>query len=328
VFVSGRAKARPGLIYRSDQPYSTASFTLIARREFTYPQPRWVAGRGFLFLFTKYTAGRELYVSTSPDGRTWSPDQRFAGLGGHYQTSHQVGSRIITAFNMHPGGNVDRRTNLYYLQTDDFGQTWRNVRGEAVPVPLLEPQNGALVRDYQAEKRLVYIHDLDLDARGQPMILFTTSGDHRPRPGGDPRWWTVAFWREGRWQYREVTRANHNYSTGSLYREAGSQWRILGPTEPGPQPVGSGGEVAAWISPDDGATWRKQRQLTRQSPANHNYVRRPFNAHPDFYGFWADGNPDRFSPSRLYFASQSGDRVWQLPEQMKGEESEPVLLRH
>ena len=63
--------------------------------------------------------------------RHWTPDQKFAGMGGHYQTSHQRGNRVITAFNMHPGGNVDKRTNLYFLQTDDMGRTWRNVAGRA-----------------------------------------------------------------------------------------------------------------------------------------------------------------------------------------------------
>ena len=157
VFVSGRAKKRLGIIYRSTKPYSVDEFERIAEREFTYPQPRWIEGQGFLFLFTKYTKGRELYFSTSPDGRTWTPDRKFAGMGGHYQTSHQIGKRVITAFNMHPGGNVDKRMN----------------------------------------------------------------------------------------------------------------------------------------------------------------------PHPDFYAFWADGNPDKFSKSVLYFANRAGDRVWQLPYDMEGDFAEP-----
>ena len=37
----------------------------------TYPQPKWFSGNGFFYLFTKYTNGRELYWSTSKDGKTW-----------------------------------------------------------------------------------------------------------------------------------------------------------------------------------------------------------------------------------------------------------------
>ncbi|MEI7732477.1 MAG: BNR-4 repeat-containing protein [Verrucomicrobiota bacterium] len=328
VFVSGRAKVRPGFIYRSTKPYSTDAFEQVGQREFTYPQARWVEGLGFLFLFTKYTKGRELYYSTSPDGRTWAPDKKFAGMGGHYQTSHLIGKRVITAFNMHPGGNVDKRTNLYYLQTDDFGKTWCNVRGESVELPLSQAQNPALVRDYQAEKQLVYIHDLDLDAQGRPVILFNTSNDFKPGPSGDPRWLTVARWSGEQWNYTQVTKVNHNYSTGSIYFENDGHWRVIAPTEKGPQPVGSGAEIAIWTSDDNGKTWKQRSQVTRGSALNHNYVRRPMNAHADFYAFWADGNPDKLSKSQLYFANRDGDKVWRLPYDMTGEFGEPERVKY
>ncbi len=51
------------------------------------------------------------------------------------------------------------------------------------------------------------------------------------------------------------------------------------------------------------------------------------NAHPDFYAFWADGNPDEFSQSMLYFANQAGDKVWQLPYDMDRDFAEPMLLK-
>lgn len=322
VFVSGRARKRPGFIYRSSKPYSIDQFELISEREITYPQPRWIEGEGFLHLFTKYTGVRELYWSTSPDGKTWSEDRKYAGIGGHYQTSHQRGKQIITAFNMHPGGNVDKRTNLYFLQTNDMGKTWKNVAGDAVQVPLTKPQNAALVRDYQSERRLVYVHDLDFDAKGHPVILYVTSASYKPGPEGDPRWWTVAHWTGSTWQYAEFAPANHNYSTGSLYIE-GDTWRVFGPISPGPQRIGGGGEVAIWASGDEGRTWKKERDVTHDSAQNHNYVRRPMNAQPDFYAYWADGNPDKLSSSRIYFTNRAGDRLWVLPYDMPGDEARP-----
>ena len=123
-----------------------------------------------------------------------------------------------------------------------------------------------------------------------------------------------------------MARANHNYTTGALYVEADGAWRIIGPTEPGPQPVGSGGEVAVWLSRDAGRTWTKQRDATRGSTTNHNYVRRVIDAHPDFYAYWADGNPDEFSPSRLYFANREGDKVWRLPDEMDGPTARPIRV--
>ena len=324
VFVSGRGRRRPGFKYRSLEPYSVDVFELISEEEMTYPQPWWIEGEGFVHFFTKYTGVRELYWNTSHDGRDWAPHQKLAGMGGHYQTSRRRGSRIITSFNMHPGGKVDIRTNLYFVQTDDMGQTWRTADGSPIETPMTDPHCAALVRDFQAEGRLVYMKDIDLDAEGNPVILVVTSNDHKPGPSGEPRIWTIAHWTGNQWAFYQVTGSTHNYDMGSLYIESSGTWRIIAPTEPGPQHWGTGGEMAIWISRDQGQHWEMEKQLTRGSHFNHTYARRPVNSHPDFYAFWADGNPDQFSESRLYFTDQTGDQVWVLPYEMNQEKEEPI----
>ena len=65
-----------------------------------------------------------------------------------------------------------------------------------------------------------------------------------------------------------------------------------------------------------------EKQITKESALNHGYVRRPHNAHKDFYGFWADGSPDKLSKSHLYFINHKG-AIRTLPYQMH-ENSEPV----
>ena len=327
VFVSGRGRRRPGFIYRSAEPYSIDRFELVREDEFTYPQPMWHPRNGCVLLFTRYTNGRELYWATSPDGRTWS-DARKLVSGGHYQISEMSGDRVVTAFNTHlPPNNVDTRTNLYFLQTDDMGKTWRTAEGGAVTPPLEPVDNAALVRDYRAEGLLVYVKDITFDHAGWPVVLYITSRDHRPGPAGSPRTWTIARWMGKAWKFIKVAPATHNYDMGSLYIEPDGTWRIIAPTEPGPQQWGTGGEIAVWTSGDDGATWKKQRQVTADSPRNHGYVRRPLNAHDDFYGFWADGNADILSPSRLYFTNRHGDKLWRLPYDMAGDEAKPEVFR-
>jgi hypothetical protein len=113
---------------------------------------------------------------------------------------------------------------------------------------------------------------------------------------------------------------------GSLYIEPGGVWRIIGPTEPGPQRYNPGGEVAVWISRDQGRTWKKDRQITSGSPYNHVYVRKPLNAEPDFYAFWADGHGRELSPSRLYFCDKTGRTAFRLPEKMDDEFMKPEKL--
>jgi hypothetical protein len=327
VFVSGRARARPGFKYRSTQPYSIDAFERIEEKEMTYPQIHVLPGKGFFYLFTKYTAGRELYWQTSADGRTWSPDRKLAGMGGHYQVSGRHGDRVGTAFMYHPGGNVDKRTNLYYMQTDDLGQTWTTAAGQPVATPVSDVKSPPLVLDYQAQGLNVYIHDLNFDKRGHPIILYLTSRGAAPGPQNGPYTWRVTHWTGDAWATHDVTTSDHNYDTGSLTVEEDGSWRVVGPTDPGPQPHGAGGEMVAWTSRDAGATWHRAAQLTRNSRYDHSYARRPNSPSDPFFTFWADGDPRTLSPSHLYFANHAGDRVWQLPYEMAEETAAPVEVK-
>lgn len=330
VFVSGRNVSRLGAIYRSTQPYNIDSFEKVHETVMTYPQPWWIEGQGFIHLFTKYTApgtrGRELYWSTSPDGVHWQPDQKLAGIEGHYQISNQCGNRIVTAFNFHPTGLADTRTNLYVLQTDDMGRTWKTMEGLPVETPLTDIQNAALVHDYQSEGKLVYLNDINFDQDGNPVILAIVSRHFQPGPQGDPREWIVFHWNGEQWLRHKVCESTHNYDMGSLYTE-GKVWRIIGPTEAGPQRYGTGGEMALWTSRDEGLTWKRERLITTDSPCNHSYARRPVNARPDFYAFWADGHADEMSKSHLYFTNRKGTKVWMLPYDMKTDFARPQRLK-
>ncbi|MFG0334638.1 MAG: hypothetical protein ACF8TS_14880, partial [Maioricimonas sp. JB049] len=116
--------------------------------------------------------------------------------------------------------------------------------------------------------------------------------------------------------------SDNNYDMGSLWIDSDGRWQIIAPTETGPQPYNPGGEVASWISEDRGNTWHRQKQLTAGSPHNHTYVRKPVNAHPDFYALWADGHGRQPSASDIYFCNWAGD-VFVLPRQMDGETATP-----
>jgi hypothetical protein len=168
--------------------------------------------------------------------------------------------------------------------------------------------------------------DVALDSRGRPVIFYITSGDSKTGPAGDPREWTIAHWLDDHWAFHVITTSSHNYDTGSLYLESDSLWRVIGPTEPGPQKWGPGGVIADWQSSDQGKTWKLGKTLLPQATQNHGYVRSPLPAHPDFYAFWADGNPEEFSPSHLYFTNQAADKVWRLPTEMEGDFATPEVV--
>jgi hypothetical protein len=135
----------------------------------------------------------------------------------------------------------------------------------------------------------------------------------------------LARWTGTEWRYSKICETDHNYDHGSLYIE-GPAWRFIAPTGAGPQKWGTGGEVEVWTSRDDGRTWAKTGALTHNSRYNHTYVRRPLDAHPDFYAFWADGDAFGESESHLYFSMRDG-KVFRLPAQMKTEFEKPERVR-
>jgi hypothetical protein len=312
VFVSGRGRHRPGFKYKSLRPFQIDTFERISEEEMTYPQPWYLPDQGFLHLFTKYTGVRELYFETSKDGLNWTEDQKLVGIrrpedekGGHYQISNRHGHKVATFFSWHPNGNVDQRTNLYYLQTTDFGQTWTTAAGEELALPIAEVDAPARLIDYHTQGQNVYLKDLNFDAQGNPMALYLTSQGHEPGPENAPRDWHLIHWDGQEWQDHLICRSDHNYDMGSLFVRD-QEWLVIAPTEPGPQPPGGGGEIVIWRSRDQGNSWQKEKQITQHSPRNHNYIRRVVNGQDDFYYFWADGNPDTMSRSELYFGTRQG----------------------
>jgi hypothetical protein len=323
VFASGRNTARPGVIFRSREPFSIDRFERVATQTFTYPQPWMIPEKGWLLLFTKYTAGRELYWKTSPDGRTWSEDHKLAGFGGHYQTSgvHE-GRKIATFFNYHPDGDVDRRTNVYYAQSTDYGATWTTVDGQPLTLPLASVDNPARVADLESRGELMFTCDLNFDASGHPILLYVASRDARPGPATAAREWRVTHWNGAAWRTHLVTTSDHNYDMGSLYVE-GDTWSIIAPTAPGLHPDSVGGDMVLWTSSDEGRHWTAQQTLTRDSRYNHSYARRPLHARDPFYVFWADGDPRQLSPSHLYFADSTGRHVHQMPATLNANEVAP-----
>jgi hypothetical protein len=340
VFVSGHADT--GYIYRARKPYSVESFEMIIATPMTYPNPWWILNKGFFVFFTKYDHNREDFWITSPDGRsladsetwkapsqlnTWTVGSEGDKYGnGNYQYTAAHGFRVAAAMNNWIG-LTDDRSHLFYLQSDDMGKTWQTADGKDFTPPIREVKCRALVRDFWAEHLQVYIQHLTFDRQGRPAILFLTSpaGQTKEGPGG-PRTWTVAHWVGDRWVFHEVTTSLNNFDCGSLYIEGDGTWRIIGPTEPGPQLWRTGGEIAMWTSNDQGTTWKKVRQLTEGSRRNHCYVRCPMNAHPDFYALWADGNGnDKSALCRLYFCNKAGD-VRILPQTMSEPFARPKVF--
>ena len=330
IFSPSHGTGRPSYIHRSKKPYSIDAFEKMVTTNFSYAQPWWLPGQGFLFLHTRYTgATHNLFWMTSRDGVQWDPPHHLSTIEmGDYQISWRDGDRLVTAFDFHPRPlGLNGRANLYYLETRDTGKTWTTADGKPVTLPLTATNNPALIYDSRAKGLLVYLKDIAFDAQHNPVILFLTSKGYASGPKHDPRQWQTARWTATNWEFKPFTQSHNNYDHGSLYIEPDGTWRIIAPTESGPQPYNPGGEVAMWTSRDLGGTWERVKQLTHDSKLNHTYVRKPVNAQPDFYALWADGDARQPSECHLYFTNQKGDHVWRLPDKMSGDMVSPEIVK-
>lgn len=344
IFSTSHGRSRPSFIHRSKRPYDINEFELVdATRQdgdtnqlitnFSYMQ-LWHTGdeRGFRAFFTRYNypAARTICFMTSSDGKEWSEWNRIAAIGqGHYQISGISDKKIATMFNYHPKKKgLNWRTNLYYIESSTDGDSWQTAAGSDVDLPLTTVDNNALIHDYESEGLNVYLKDLRFDANDNPVLLYITSKGYQSGPVNDPRTWTIARWSGKEWVITPITTSDNNYDFGELWMFDDNDWRVIGPTETGPQPYNPGGEIAMWKSTDQGATWSKTRQMTKDSEMNHTYVRRSLNSHPEFIGIWADGHGRKPSESNLYFSDVAGN-VYQLPRTMDADHQKvlPVVSK-
>ena len=331
VFVSGRGRVRMGFKYKSKKPFSIDGFEKIITQEMTYPQPKKM-GSTFFNFFTKYTGVRQLYIEKSKNGIQWSDNELLAAIpeqknekSGHYQISSQYQEKKIgTFFNRHPNGIVDRRTDLYYIESSDLGETWNTADQQPISIPVTEKNSPCKVEDYASLKKNIYLKDMVFDSNGRPICLYIRSNGHKPGPVSQPYEWCITKWNGFKWTTHSITTSDHNYDMGSLlfFKE---DLYLIAPTAIGPQKWGVGGELQVWKSDDLGDHWIKEKDLTHKSKMNHSYVRKSENFKAPFIYFWANGDAHQFSKSELFFGNLNGE-IWKLPYSMEKEYELPQKI--
>ncbi len=341
IFSTSHGTARPSYIHKSKKPYDISDFETVNATEivdgeekpfnnFSYFQVYPIKGKGFIALFTKYNkAGhRVIGFNTSKDGQRWNEWKVLAHIQtGHYQVSAESNGKVGVAFDYHPDGKgLNYRTNLQYLETSDFGETWQNIDGEKASLPLTNSKNLAVVHDYASEKLNCYLLDITFDSQLKPAILVVSSKGFEAGPDNSPRNWTLYRHQKNKWSSSIITTSDSNYDMGSIFMETDKRIKVIGPTIDGPQAYNPGGEVAMWESKNGGKSWALAKQMTKNSTMNHTYVRMPRFAKPDFYGIWADGHGRKPSESTLYITNRDGD-VFKLPRHSTESMITPELIK-
>ena len=314
-------------VSRGVKPHDITQFEHHHVALFAYPQPWWTS-HGFAHFHSRYSNHqRGLWFSLGSDPLTPLREVHLAHIErGSYQVSAHREGRLGTIFNMHPQqGGLEARRNLYYLQSDDGGETWTNDVGEHMSLPVTQESNPALVLDTRERGDLVYLKDLVFNADGFPCVLYLTSRDNLSGPRGGERIWWFACFDGSQWNHHQITTSDHNYDMGELALREDGTWRLLAPTTTGPQPWNAGGEMTLFAGSADGRDWQRIRQVTHGSDKNHGYARHPLEANDDLAWIWADGNARDISVSHFYFSDINGN-VSQLPPVMDSDWAPPLDL--
>lgn len=301
VFYGAHGRATRAL--RSKRPYDVATWVSCADiPDTSYPQP-WELLPGEVFVSYRGGGAREgtwwRCRKSLDGGRSWeAPGDlvAFEGCAIYGVTVAEAGPcprRVHFAWSRLGGGTEEeartkhlwaRRYNVYYACSDDGGETWRRSDGTPYALPITEE---TAEKVYDCGQRGVWLKDIQLDAGGDPCVLFLDA-----EPGTYESVWKFARLAEGRWRFSDLTVSDHMYDDGGLVILKEDDFRVYAPTRAA-QPHEDGGEIEEWRSSDGGVTWRRARSLTSGSPYSHNNVKVVFNHQRgggDFRVFWSYGD--------------------------------------
>jgi hypothetical protein len=150
IYANTHGDATRSYVFKSKNPHSIDEFDQILNTNFSYSQSWYIPGSGFFLLHTVYEGGskRTPTFMTSADGISWSPRQKLIQIEeGDYQGSWVKGNKIGVVFDYLPTVTVpgttpaDNRTNLYYIESDDFGNSWHTADGQAIGIPITNVDN-------------------------------------------------------------------------------------------------------------------------------------------------------------------------------------------
>lgn len=196
VVAAARGSKRIGYSYRSKYKNDISEFIQVGSGYWAYPH-LWEKA----LLYTRYTTDniRELY------SRTVNCDQKLVS-GGHYNISFYDGQTVHMVYNWHENSNLDMRTNLYYMKSDD-GCVWKDKNDNILTLPLSEFDNQTLI--HSTPNKYTYLKDIDV-INGEVNILAVVSDSFYPDEGN-------------RYLHKFtlitdtlITEVGHNYNTGGF----------------------------------------------------------------------------------------------------------------
>ena len=238
------------------------------RRGYTYPNPVRLPGEGNrLYLFWRGGDWSPAFSTFRPDG-SWAPARRLLKprvAGDKVRPYVKYASRGDTiAFAFTDGHPRNERRNSVHVALYRHGRFYR-ANGKRIGTlgRPLDPRRADLVYAAGNGRPKAWLHDVAINARGNPVVVYATfprKRSHRYR---------YAVWRRGRWRDRQIVRAGTPIGDPRVSKEVYYSGGIsLNPADPSvaylSRTVHGVHELERWRTPDGGRHWR-HRAVTASS---------------------------------------------------------------
>ena len=275
---------------------------------------------GDIYLFYRHGAHRSdwVYQKSTDNGRTFAEPVSFLkhkrrdDLPAHDSwypyLSRGEGDEIIVSFDYHlcwdgdgapdDRGHTPNRQDLYYMVFDTGENTWRNVKGETLPIPLTREAADDMALVGRSAGLWTFNGSSTLDSAGRPHIGITMGEDIGEQAGGPKQMrhyrWSGEEWVGGKSTSLPVANGDLEVSPDGKIRFL-IRW----------QTPERDGVISWWESKDGGATFEQGQTLLQRPQANFaisSFIR---NAHPDARIIVAEIPRDTTS-RRMYLLGDNG----------------------
>ncbi len=220
---------------------------------YTYPNPVQLGESNRLWLFWRGGNWQPTFSTSTDSGSTWAPAQTLVNYPDHrpyIKFSSNKSDRIHFAFTQgHPRNLNTNIYHAYYRKGALYRANGTRIKSMA-GLPLAPSETDKI---YDTSYRS-WVHDIALDSRGRPIIVFAvfpSTSDHR---------YYYARWTGLRWRRYEIAPAGGmisdsrepHYSGGITLDHENPSVVYLS------REVRGVHEVETWRTPDGGPTWRRQ----------------------------------------------------------------------
>jgi len=179
---------------------------------------------------------------------------------------------VITSFNYHPCANSDvhtsLRTNEYAMKMNTENDSWENVSGEKLKMPLTKEAADSMTLVFDSGGDKTRLGTNMADTHGNPHLYYRYNSKGQSI--------MHSYWTGKEWKTSRINPPEYNFNDGDLFIENGDKLRFLASFQH--QDLG---EIGWWNSPDNGLTWNKESPLLSSTGATYEMSALIRNAHPD-----------------------------------------------